>query len=143
MTYADSSAIVKRYYEEPGSERVHDRWATSERIFTSRVAYAEVHAALARKRRDGNLAAALYRRSASTFETEWPAYEQIALDGATMADVRRLVRRYALRGYDAIHLSAALWVRRQIGDPIEFWASDERLERAARRERISVVNPAI
>ena len=60
-----------------------------------------------------------------------------------MADVLRLVRRYTLRGYDAIHLSAALWVGRQIGDPLEFWASDDRLEQAARRERITVVNPAI
>ena len=143
MTYADSSVIVKRYYEEPGSERVYDRWAASGRIFTSRVAYAEVHAALARKRRDGDLAPALYRRGASAFEAEWPAYEQIAVDGVTMADVLRLVRRYALRGYDAIHLSAALWARRQIDDPMEFWVSDERLERAARREQIRVVNPAL
>ena len=60
-----------------------------------------------------------------------------------MADVLRLVRRYTLRGYDAIHLAAALWVRRRIGDPIEFWASDERLEWVARRERIAVVNPAV
>jgi hypothetical protein len=29
-----------------------------------------------------------------------------------------------------------------IGDPFEFWASDERLEAAARRERLTVVNPA-
>jgi len=143
MTYADSSVIVKRYYEEPGSARVNNHWAMSEQIFTSRVAYAEVHAALARKRRDGDLAAAPYRRCASAFEAEWPAYEQIAVDGATMADVRRLVRQHTLRGYDAIHLAAALWVRREIGDPIEFWVSDERLERAARRERVSVVNPAI
>ena len=32
MTYADSSVIVKRYYEEPGSTRVHGHWATGERI---------------------------------------------------------------------------------------------------------------
>lgn len=115
----------------------------SGRIFTSRVAYAEVHAALARKRRGGDLAPAPYRRCASAFESEWQAYEQIAVDGATMADVVRLVRRYTLRGYDAIHLAAALWVRGEIGDPIEFWVSDERLERAARRERVAMVNPAI
>jgi predicted nucleic acid-binding protein len=143
MIYADSSAIVKRYYQEPGSDRVHDRWMQGDRVFTSRVAYAEVHVALARKRRDGTLAPALYRRSASAFDDEWSAYEQIAVDAATMADVVRLVRRYPLRGYDAIHLSAALWVQRQVGDAMEFWASDERLEQAANRERILVVNPAI
>ena len=143
MTYADSSVIVKRYYHEPGSARVRDRWTIGEPIFTSRVAYAEVHAALARKRRDGGLSSALYRRCAAAFDAEWPAYEQILVDSVTMADVVRLVRRYALRGYDAIHLAAALWVRRHSSEAVELWASDEQLASAARRERITVVDPVI
>lgn len=141
MIYADSSVIVKRYYEEPGSLRVRERWATAERVFTSRVSYAEVHAAVARKHREGGLSAALFRTVASAFETEWPAYDQILVDIATLADVRSLVRRHPLRGYDAIHLAAGLWLRRQLGEPIEFWVSDERLEVAAQRERLTVVNP--
>lgn len=133
MTYADSSTIVKRYYEEPGSERVHDRWATNERIFTSRVAYAEVHAALARKRRDGNLAAALYRRSASAFEREWPAYEQIASTaprwptpcdscaGTRCVDMRRSISR-RLSGCDArsaIRSSSGRRTNAWSGPPVE------------------------
>lgn len=141
MTYADSSVIVKRYYDEPGSDWVRERWTQSERVFTSRVAYAEVHAALARKHRDGGLSMTLFRRSASAFEAEWSAYDHVLVDPATLAGVRRLVRRYPLRGYDAIHLAAALWLRGEIGDPLEFWVSDERLERAARVERLTVVNP--
>lgn len=117
------------------------RWAASERVFTSRVAYAEVHAALARKYRDGGLSRASLRGSATAFETEWPAYDQILVAEQTLADVRRLVRRHALRGFDVIHLAAALWVGRQLGDPIEFWVADERLEAAARRERLTVMNP--
>jgi len=115
---------------------------TSDRVFTSRVAYAEVHVALARKRRDGGLSAALFQTSASAFDTEWPAYDQVLVDAETLGHVRRLVRRHALRGYDAIHLAAALWVVQQLGDPLEFWVSDARLETAARRERLGVVNPA-
>lgn len=141
MIYADSSAIVKRYYEEPGSLRVRERWATAERIFTSRVAYAEVHAALGRKYRDADLPAEDFRRVSSAFEAEWAAYDQILVDRETLREVRRLVRRHPLRGYDAIHLAAALWLRGQIGESIEFWVADERLEAAARRERMPVVNP--
>lgn len=141
MTYADSSVIVKRYYDEPGSDRVRDRWAQGERVFTSRVTYAEVHAALARKHRDGGLSRALFRRSMSAFEAEWSAYDQILVDGATQAEVRRLVRRYPLRGFDAIHLAAALWLRGEIGEPLEFWVADDRLAGAARGERLIVVNP--
>lgn len=141
MIYVDSSAIVKRYYDEPGSERLRARWSAAERVFTSRVAYAEVHAALARKRRDGELSLKAFTTAATAFEVEWSAYDQVLVDEATLATVRRLVRRYPLRGFDAIHLGAALWLREWLAMSIEFWVSDERLEAAARRERLTVVNP--
>ena len=143
MIYADSSVIVKRYYDEKGSQLVRDRWTAPGRVFTSRVAYAEVHAALARKRRDGGISASQLRSAASAFETEWLAYDQVWVDDATLAEVRRLVRRHALRGFDAIHLSAALWLQSQLGAKLEFWVSDERLEAAALRERLTVVNPEV
>ena len=141
MIYADSSVIVKRYYQEPGSQRVREDWARSERIFTSRVAYAEVHAALGRKRRDRGISAAQFRRLADAFESEWHAYDHVLVDGATATHVRRLVLQHALRGFDAIHLSAALWLQEEIGEPVEFWVSDERLANVAAKEGLAFVNP--
>ena len=141
MIYADSSAIVKRYYAERGSDLLKSRWVTIDRVFTSRVAYAEIHAALARKARDGELSRDSFRTATSAFEQEWLAYDHVLVDEATLKDVRSLVRRHPLRGFDAIHLSAALWLRAELGRPIEFWASDQRLEAAAKRERFTVVNP--
>lgn len=143
MIYADASVIVKRYYQEPGSLLVRQRWAGSARVFTSRVSWAEVHAALARKRRDGGVSAAQFRVMADAFEREWPAYDQLLVDSATLAEVRRLVRRHPLQGFDAIHLSAALWLQSQLDKALEFWVSDERLEAAAAQERLIVVNPEI
>ena len=141
MIHADSSAIVKRYYAERGSDLLKSRRVTIDRIFTSRVAYAEIHAALARKARDGELSRDSFRSAAAAFEQEWLAYDHILVDEATVKDVRSLVRRHPLGGFDAIHLSAALWLRAELGHPIEFWASDQRLEAAAKRERFTVVNP--
>src|SRR3972149_694668 len=101
MIYADSSVIVKRYYEEPGTQRVRERWSNAERIFTSRVAYAEVHAALARKHRDAEISPSQLRAVAAAFEYEWSAYDQLLVDGPTLAAVRRLVRRHPPPGVDA------------------------------------------
>ncbi len=143
MIYADSSAIVKRYYEEPGSQRVRESWRRSDRVFTSGVAYAEVLAALARKCRDGGVSAAQFRRLADAFESEWPAYDHILVDAATSAHVRRLVTRHALRGFDAIHLSAALWLQGELEEDVEFWVSDERLRAAAAREHLEVIDPEL
>jgi predicted nucleic acid-binding protein len=142
VIYADPSVIVKRYHEEAGSHRVRDHWSNIERIFTSRVAYAEVHAAFARKYREGQLPRTRLRAIADAFDLEWPAYDQIPLENPMLGGIRRLVHRHPLRGYDAIHLAAALWLKEQIGDPLEFWAADDRLESVARREGLTVVNPA-
>jgi hypothetical protein len=106
------------------------------------VAYAEVHAAFARKRRDGGISAAQLRAAADAFESEWTAYDQILIDRATSSHVRRLVLRHALRGFDAIHLSAALWLQEQLGESVEFWVSDERLITAAGKEHLTVIDPA-
>lgn len=141
MTYADSSAIVKRYYDEPGSDRVRDGFATTTRVFTSRLTYAEVHAALARKRREAALSEVAYRSAAQEFDSDWPGYEQIGLDAGTLSAVPRLVRRYPLRGADAVHLAAALWLRDVAGDLVELWAADSRFIDVARRERLRALNP--
>ena len=61
---------MKRYYEEPGTPRVRERWASAERVFTSLVASTEVPAALRRKHRDRDLSAMLFRKAASAFEAE-------------------------------------------------------------------------
>jgi predicted nucleic acid-binding protein len=141
VIYADSSVIVKRYYEEPGTQHVRKSWGRIDRVFTSKVSYAEVHAALARKRREGGIAPAAFRAAAEAFEGEWPSYDHVLVDAATLVEVRRLVRRHPLRGFDAIHLAAATWLKRELGSPLEFWVADERLEAAAKKERLSIVNP--
>jgi predicted nucleic acid-binding protein len=108
-----------------------------------RLAYAEVHAALARKRRERAVSEAVYRRAASAFESDWAAYDLIALDATTLGAVARLVRQHPLRGADVVHLAAAVWLREHAGDPLEPWASDDRLLDAARRERLIAVNPEV
>jgi predicted nucleic acid-binding protein len=143
VTYADASAIVKRYYEELGSDRVREGFAAAERVFTSRLTYAEVHAALARKRRERAISEPAYRRCVTAFESDWPAYDQIAIDPATLSAVPGLVRRHSLRGADAVHLAAAVWLRKHAGGALEFWASDGPLLDVARREGLITIDPEV
>jgi hypothetical protein len=96
---------------------------------------------LPRKRREGGISLAGFRAVARAFEAEWPSYDHILIDASTLAEVRRLVQRHPLRGFDAIHLAAAMWLKKEVGGQVEFWVSDERLEAAARKERLAVINP--
>ena len=55
IVYFDTSALVKRYYKELGSNYVKNIFATSSFIVTSKIAYPEVLSALARKKREKNI----------------------------------------------------------------------------------------
>jgi predicted nucleic acid-binding protein len=54
--FLDSSALIKLYHEEPGTERVEEIFATSETsLVVSELAAVELQSALARKVRTGEI----------------------------------------------------------------------------------------
>lgn len=52
ILYCDTSALVKLYIEEAGSDEVREQSPSHTVIATSRIAWAEFHAALARRGRE-------------------------------------------------------------------------------------------
>lgn len=141
MLYLDASALVKRYLVEPGSDAVNARFVDGERVFTSMLSYAEVHAALARKLRQRDLTVPQFNRVREVFVGEFVLFlNALALDVRTLSAVPTLVERYPIRGPDAVHLSAALWLRDMVwfapefagGEKhVEFGTADEQLGRFA------------
>jgi predicted nucleic acid-binding protein len=135
ILYLDTSALVKLYVEEPGSDAVASEVEGASAVVTARIAYAEARAAFARHRREGGFTAAELRRVVHQLDHEWSSFGIV--DGAEPV-VRRagaLAERYALRGLDALHLASALELRRAGGE-IAFLSFDSRLASAARRERL-------
>ena len=55
MIYLDTSALIKRYIWESGSEQIRGMFREKAFIVTSKIAYAEVYAAFTRRRREGDL----------------------------------------------------------------------------------------
>jgi predicted nucleic acid-binding protein len=140
LNYFDTSGLVKRYVEEPGSRAVDGLMADGPAA-TATVAFAEVHAGLSRKRREGKLAPAAYESACRHFDAEWEALVRVALRDEVLRFARDLIRRYPLRAFDAIHLASALTLKRALGEEMTFVASDNRLLNAARTEHLHTVNP--
>lgn len=142
MLYLDASSLVKRYYQEAGSDAVNARFALGERIFTSVLSYAEVQAALGRKYHQRTLSRTGFKRARNRFLQDFVLdFSVLEMDTNTMAAVPALVERNAIRGADAVHLSAALWLRDMVrlfpefapGErTVEFGTADKQLERYAR-----------
>lgn len=99
--------------------------------------YAEVRATLARQRREGGLTAPALRRAVRQLDGEWGSYDIVDVSDPVMRRAGTLAERHALRGYDAVQLAAALEVR-DAGAALEFACFDDRLARAASRERLQL-----
>ena len=106
-------------------------------VATVRLTYAEARAALARHRREGALTTSELRHAVGALDREWTAYNVIEVTETLVRLAGGLAERHALRAYDAVQLASALEVR-AAGVSVEFCAFDARLNRAARRERLSL-----
>lgn len=146
MLYLDSSALVKFYAKETGSDLVSARCRSGELILTSALSYAEVLAALARKCREGEIRRRDFASARDRFHSDWhQGIKVIAVDNTTMAHVPALVEAHSIKGSDAVHLSAAIWARdflvRPAHEPYEFGVSDLSLSRIASSHMLAVLNP--
>jgi uncharacterized protein len=153
MLYLDSSALVKRYVVEEGSKAVNSRFERGEKIYTSVLSFAEVHAAIGRKYREKELSAPQKDKLVFEFQADWSfSLSILELTITTMSALSSLCEQYSLKASDAIHLSAAFWLKDAIrlrakgfensGNIVEFGVYDRQLGEAALKCGFQVFNPA-
>jgi predicted nucleic acid-binding protein len=131
--YLDTSSLVKLYVQEVGSEDVRNLVARAAVVSTSIVAYPEARAALARLRRSRDLSAAKVAAAKRNFEEQWPAFLTLEVTAAVSREAGDFAERYALRGFDALHLASFAEVaRRAGGSDTRFSSFDDPLNKAAR-----------
>jgi predicted nucleic acid-binding protein len=134
ILYLDTSALVKLYIDEAGSEDVKRQVEEAQVVATSRVAYVEARAGAARKRREGELSDAEYRHLLESLEADWENYFIVEVSEGIAKLGGELVDRRPLRGFDAIHLASGLLLKRRTRLKVAFLCFDERLKEAAGAE---------
>jgi predicted nucleic acid-binding protein len=139
LIYLDTSALIKRYIWESGSEQIRGMFREKAFIVTSKIAYAEVYAAFTRRRREGDLTPIQYSRICRLFEHEWPAYLIVEVHDEILHLSRDLIKKYPLRGFDALHLASAKSIRQHLKIAITFGCADQRLLEAAKAERFKLL----
>jgi predicted nucleic acid-binding protein len=131
--YLDTSSLVKLYVEEAGSDDVRGLVADAAVIATSMVAYAETRATFARLRRSGDLSPTKLAAAKRDFDWQWPSFLILELDAAVGREAGDFAERYALRGFDALHLASFAAIARRAGArDTRFSSFDDRLNKAAR-----------
>ena len=146
--FCDSSAIVKRYVVETGSDwisAVTDP-AVGNRIYVARITLVEVVSAISRRERGGHILAADADKSRANFEKDFSIqFRKVEITEDLTEIAAQLAKNYNLRGYDAVQLSAALETEKErISSglsPLTLLSADIDLNAAAENEGLAVDDP--
>jgi predicted nucleic acid-binding protein len=121
--YVDTSVLLKRYVDEPDSDRADELLAADPELVTGRHTIVEVRRNLARL-----LAATDAAAARVAFAEDVAALSIIELDAATCELAATIGEQTGVRTLDSLHLGAAL----RLGTAITFLTFDVRQAQAAR-----------
>ena len=116
ILYLDTSALVKKYFEEEHSAEVISAWKSALGIVTSAVAYAELLAAIYRKASETQVKRSWFERVTAAFDEDWSSFIVVEVNNRLNEAIHKVIANHGLRGFDAIHLSSALTVGAAIAE---------------------------
>jgi predicted nucleic acid-binding protein len=108
IVYFAGSAFVKLLVEETDSDIAAALWDGCDAAVSSRLAYPEVHAALAAAGRARRLGADAQLQAQVMWEEYWAATRAVELTENIARHAGRLATVHTLRGADAVHLARSL-----------------------------------
>jgi len=135
--FADSSALVKLYADEPGHEQVREL----SQLVVAQLARVEVPSAIWRKQRLGELGPEAAGVLTAAFEADWygtdedpPRFSAVSATIALLDEAARLCAVHGLRAYDAVQLASAVAVRTVLPECSTVVVFDRQLRTAAAAE---------
>lgn len=131
MLFCDTSALIKLYVRETHSRDVSSLAAATDTVAVCRIAWAEAHAALARRVRLVPADQDVVRQARRALAADWPSYLMIEVNQALVELAADHADTFALRGYDSVQLAAAHRLAQHAGPPTMFACFDGRLNKAA------------
>lgn len=127
--YADSSALLKRYVEEPDSDRAVELLSGDPELVTGRHTMVEVRRNLARL-----LTGTAVTAARAALARDLLSFAIVELDAGTCELAATIAEQTGVRTLDALHLGAA----RRLGTALTFVTFDVRQGQAARSLGLAV-----
>jgi predicted nucleic acid-binding protein len=144
LYYLDSSAWVKRYFDEAGSGRVRQLFAQHEALGCSPLGLIEVGSTMARKRTAGEVKPEEFEPKRTSLLKDWRHFLRMEMTAAVVQRALDASDTYGLRGADSVHLASALILKEELeldAQEFTFVTSDEELKVAAARAGLLVIDP--
>ncbi len=131
ILYLDTSALVKLFIDEQYSGVVRQWASDSANVMLSELSWTEMCAALALKKRTGQIADAQVGVALAALKKNWVLYHRLGTDAMLFAEAGELALRLDLRAYDSVQLASAWRAFKATGTALKFCCFDRRLNSAA------------
>ena len=138
ILYLDTSALVKRYVAEPGSEAVMALLERADMVGTAMLTQVEMASALAKAMRLHWIPPDEAGIAWQDFLEHWLSFIRLPVTTVILERAARLAWQQGLRGYDAVHLATALFWQETLGEAVTLVAFDLRLWQSAQRTGMAV-----
>ena len=138
ISYFDTSAIVKFYISETGSEAAREVFELSDVLATSSISYVETISVFTRINNDKKLSDSDYKNIISNFKKDWGDLFVLKIDNAIIKTAGQFIESYKIKGYDSVHLASAVILGQRINKIINFCCWDKKLNEAASKENLSI-----
>lgn len=108
IAYFDTSAVIPLLIGEPSSATCVRMWNEAARSVSVRLLYPEARAALARAERMGRITKSQHQVAVAELETIITEIDHVEITAHLARNAGDLAQAHQLRGYDAVHLAAAM-----------------------------------
>ena len=141
IIFFDTSALVKLYYPENGSENTANYLENCKKAYISRIAIIELYSTIYRKLRNNEISNSDLEDILSVFKKDIDnnVYEIIEISNITEKAVELIKKygnKYGIRTLDSIQVSCVLNIKKPI-----FLTSDIRLVNILKEMKIKYINP--
>lgn len=136
--YADTSALIKKYVSEVGSEHVIAHFDQYPIIGTAALTQLEMASAMSKAVRLGWVEESEILLAWQDFLSHWPAYMRLPISAGVVERAASIAWRHHLRAYDSLHLASALAWKDLTGHEVLFACYDKNLLKAAWKEGLQV-----
>lgn len=139
ITYVDTSVLLKLLVDdEVGGDAAERLWIESSYVVCAEIGYVEARAALASGRRSDRLDDRSLRTAKLQLDSLWDQVDVVPVTTSLIRTAGDLAEDEGLRGYDAVHLTAAVVAKVTV-----VATADTKLLEAAMRRGFDVSNPLV
>lgn len=138
--FFDTSALIKKYIIENGTDRVDELLNKADLIYVSTITEIETYSAFKRLLIEKAINENDYKVLKNEFRIDYQYYTHVGFDEFISINSKLMIDKYQLKTLDSIQLGTALLLKNEIDF---FVVCDDKIIKSGKKEGLKIINPNI